>query len=58
VKSNHSPSAAPTKQDSLIFFRRVDFQDRDVEIDRPIVSLVGSRDLMEQLAPRDNAKAP
>jgi hypothetical protein len=53
----HSLKTPPIKQDSLIFVGCIDFVPRDGEIDHPV-----TRDRVagfeEQLAPRNNAKAP
>jgi hypothetical protein len=53
----HSPNASPIKQDSLIFVCCIDFPPRDGEIDHPVVFgwVAGFE---QQLAPRNNAKAP
>jgi hypothetical protein len=54
----HSPKSSALKRKSLIFVCCIDYSPRYGEINRPVNNLIGSRDLMEQLAPRKNAKAP
>jgi hypothetical protein len=59
VKRIHSPKSSPLKQNSLIFVSCIDYSPGRGEIHYPVKqALIGSRVLMEQLAPRKNAKAP
>jgi hypothetical protein len=58
VRRIHSLKSSALKRKSLIFVRCIDYSPRYGEINHPVKNLIGSRVLMEQLAPRKNAKAP
>jgi hypothetical protein len=54
----YSRNAAQCDRDFLIIVCCIDISPRGAEIERPNSQTTGSRNLMEQLAPRKNAKAP